>query len=618
MALKDNFKFTLKKIKIKESFENIMKDNKMNLLSKKKEIDNLLKDDNTIEEIDFEYLKLKNKILGSSNNDMLEELSKYECCIEENKINNEFPIIKKIAYKTKTFDLISLLKEYINNKELISIVDTMDKIMSKKPKKFHNYAPINYNENLELYYYSLFYNFYKNILNSYENNFIIDNENYKNNYMKLTIEQSKAAYLGEKDTEIIDKELKYLPYIYGTFDNFLINLSLFLSETYNNFCKRFLNKEMIEEDLLLFGDYLFFLSNYEFSDSGENYQEIWNCTFEDISIEKKIELVELKNKSTRNTFRIENNTLYIKNKINQYSISNINNYCFEPLIRHLVNLYKQINFLELNKFLKIDKYMKELYIKKIWNVWEKFIIRIFTSKISQSLFEKVFNNIDSSKKLDPYNFINGKEIKLIINNIRYFIFHTDFHGLLTEGNLALYFNGDSYLVENDELLSKIFYLTENVKNNIHEIIGHMNIRFQYYLSKDKRYSSPKPEKPSKFAEQRNGKEAGEFVEELLFGAMEDEIELTQMLYILDIKNYDKEIDDFRKEYISYKDTKIYPISPDFKDFLKQLGIDSEKINFKETKRLCIIHKHKNINQNTKYGRHPINYKGYDDIYDSNK
>lgn len=100
--------------------------------------------------------------------------------------------------------------------------------------------------------------------------------------------------------------------------------------------------------------------------------------------------------------------------------------------------------------------------------------------------------------------------------------------------------------------------------------------------------------------------------------MEDEIELTQMLYILDIKNYAKEIDDFRKEYINYKDTKIYTISPDFKDFLKQLGIDSEKINFKETKRLCIIHKHKNTNRNTKYGRHPINYKGNDDIYDSNK
>ena len=66
--------------------------------------------------------------------------------------------------------------------------------------------------------------------------------------------------------------------------------------------------------------------------------------------------------------------------------------------------------------------------------WEKFLILILTSKISQFLFEKVFNNIDSSKKLDPYNFINEKEIKLIINNIRYFIFKTDFHELLTEGN----------------------------------------------------------------------------------------------------------------------------------------------------------------------------------------
>ena len=259
--------------------------------------------------------------------------------------------------------------------------------------------------------------------------------------------------------------------------------------------------------------------------------------------------------------------------------------------------------------------MEELYIKKIWSVWEKFIIRLLTSKISQSLFEKVFDNIHSSKKLNTYNFLNEKEVKLIINNIRYFIFKADFHGLLTEGNLALYFNGDSYLVENDELLSKISYLFENVKNNILEIIGHMSIRFQYYLSKDKTYSSPKTEKPSKFTEKRNGKEEGKFVEELLFGSNEDDIELTQILYILDIKNYDKEIDDFRKEYLSYKEKKMYNIYPGFKDFLKELGIDSEKINFKESKRLYIFHKHKNTN---KYGRHPINYKGYDDIYDSEK
>ena len=109
-----------------------------------------------------------------------------------------------------------------------------------------------------------------------------------------------------------------------------------------------------------------------------------------------------------------------------------------------------------------------------------------------------------------------------------------------------------------------------MKNNLHEIIGHINIRFQFYL--DKRYSSHKPEKPSKFAETRKGKESGEFVEELLFGAFEDEIELNQMLYILDIKNYDKEIDVFKKEYQNYKT--IFIISFFFLCLLKFLLYNS--------------------------------------------
>ena len=65
--------------------------------------------------------------------------------------------------------------------------------------------------------------------------------------------------------------------------------------------------------------------------------------------------------------------------------------------------------------------------------------------------------------------------------------------------------------------------------------------------------------------------------------MEDEIELIQMIYLLDIKNYDKEIDDFRKEYISYKDTKIYLISPDFKDFSNNLVLIQKKIILKKQK-----------------------------------
>ena len=67
-----------------------------------------------------------------------------------------------------------------------------------------------------------------------------------------------------------------------------------------------------------------------------------------------------------------------------------------------------------------------------------------------------------------------------------------------------------------------------------------------YLTKDKRYLSPKPQNPSRQALQRKGKEAGEFLEEILFGAFAGALELEQMLYILDIKNWEKNLDDLIK------------------------------------------------------------------------
>ena len=95
--------------------------------------------------------------------------------------------------------------------------------------------------------------------------------------------------------------------------------------------------------------------------------------------------------------------------------------------------------------------------------------------------------------------------------------------------------------------NKIFFLSNNVKTNLHEIVGHLNIRFQYYISKDKRYiSSPKPKNPSSQEKSRGGKEAGEFIEELIFGTSEQKITIEQMLYILDIKNYEKDYINFRR------------------------------------------------------------------------
>ena len=88
------------------------------------------------------------------------------------------------------------------------------------------------------------------------------------------------------------------------------------------------------------------------------------------------------------------------------------------------------------------------------------------------------------KKKNKYSqhhfFIFSEEIELIINNIRYFIFETDLFGITQGITLAVYMYGDPYIYQ-DENISKIIYLSNNVKWHFHEILSHFNIRFNYYL-----------------------------------------------------------------------------------------------------------------------------------------
>jgi len=97
--------------KAENLFINIMKNNsQLDSKAKKDEIFNLLKIDNTNEDIVFEYLKLQKEILSNSNEDLLKKfLLQYECCMEEKKFNETFQL-KKISYKKRIMNLISLIK----------------------------------------------------------------------------------------------------------------------------------------------------------------------------------------------------------------------------------------------------------------------------------------------------------------------------------------------------------------------------------------------------------------------------------------------------------------------------------------------------------------------------
>ncbi len=192
MALKDNIKFTTLQKEVNIKYESIIKDSQFDLEEKKNKIANLLKIDNTNEKIVFEFLKLQNSILAKSKDDSLKKiLLQYEYCIEEKKFNENFQMLKvtKISYKKRIMNLISLIKEYKNKNNLDDKVELLDKIEAQNVEKFHNTFPINYNVNLELFFYSLYELLCKQILSFYKNNIVTEND-IKNHIMDPTIKKS--------------------------------------------------------------------------------------------------------------------------------------------------------------------------------------------------------------------------------------------------------------------------------------------------------------------------------------------------------------------------------------------------------------------------------------------
>ena len=626
MALKDNVYFNSIKNEVNSKYESIIKDNKLDLEEKKNKIVNLLKTDNTNENIVLEYLNLKKNILSKPIDDSLKNiLFQYECCIEEIKFNKNFQTEKvtKSAYKKRIMHLISLIKEYGEKKNLDDKIELLVNIESESVKNFHNTFPINYNVNLELFFYSLYEILYMQILSFYKNNHVTKDD-IEDHIMEPTIEKSKLLFYNDKENsekiKALDKKLKYIPFICGTFNNFLSNFSNFIENTNVNFCKRFGSEQLKDErELLLFTDYIFFLSYYPFIKyDADEYIAIWNDTFLDIKIEDKIKLAKSFSVD-RFTFKLDNNILTVENNLKKpeiYSIPNIEDYSFIKLIPYLFSIEHKPDLIELNRFLKIDKYTEKLYIRKIWKSWEEFLIKVLSSNMVDSVFKKIFDDIKitkDDKTPSPHSFFNKEEIKLIINNTRYFIFNSDFYGITVGKNLLIYLNGDPYLIKGDPLQSKIFYLSNNVKSNLYEIVGHLNIKFQYYLSKDKRYTSPKLNKPSFQAKSRGDKEAGEFIEELIFGESNQKLTTEQMIYILDIKNYEKDYISFREGFIKCGKEKGYKISAEFKKFLNQLDINSDKLGLESNSGFCLIEMHTNKSEFYRSGEHPMD--GYNDIYD---
>ena len=222
----------------------------------------------------------------------------------------------------------------------------------------------------------------------------------------------------------------------------------------------------------------------------------------------------------------------------------------------------------LEKYLKFDS-IKEIFIYKHWNIILNHLIRILKSPIINSAFNKLCEKI---KVINCYNFLNDDDLKKLFENSAIFDFKCNFVGL-TEPCFFfnyVYYRGkiDSYTDD----CSKLVNLCSYQVTQKHEILGHINVRIQNYLS-NKEISSPYLDyKDNDSNKTITAQESGDYMELILYGQRIYKLNINQLLFILDEDNYSlSDLEQFKNKFNSCKNEK-YKISNTLSKFLNELNI----------------------------------------------
>ena len=468
------------------------------------------------------------------------------------------------------------------------------------------------------------------------------NQNINNNFLEPNEEEFKLyndfiKRNNNKDIDI-DKKIKdlnnQLLLIYkissDEFDIYFTKLSIFLKGIKFKFNNRFYNleKSKNKEDFELFTFLCFFIGHFDFCELTQFYINLWDYSIK----QDKEEINEILNENSYknvNKYIIKDNILILEiydndnEKTSILKINNYSNYIIPNIIDYLSIRYlhlkkiedkriKKQNFFgilcnyffdlicggeidksnyiidettideyEIEKYLKINKYKNEIYIKKKWNVWKKFLINIFTSKTIKTAFNKFNKKFINNFEL--YDFLNENDLNSIFDNINFYQFPIyDICGITLSSpllNIYQYYSGQIYSY--GENISKLLSLCFNLIIYEREILSYFNLGVQNILLK-------KNIKFSNLYELNNlnekNEELGEFIEELLYDKIISGLTYNQMLFILDEKNYTLSCDDFKQKFLE--------ININFKpsQFLKNLfnsldiyiDIIDNNLNFKYT------------------------------------
>ena len=584
-----------------------------------KAYNNIFKIDNTQEIHILNYL-LYIKEMAKNNNNINEinfrnQLNKYQICISDKNYNKYFKDIKRKNARQKIIDFFNLIKDFSpdDKESKKNIVESINNNMLEIYFfKFNNKKKITW-DNEELYLNYL----YKFLVTSVSGLIIYYYDKNKCNskvlkdpeYINLT--ENVIAPLKEKN-EKMNPTLNYLliniDLYYSTFFDYIDNMKEFLKGIEKSFDKRFGKLELVNmDDKQLFEDFIHFLSTYKFETS--EYISFWNETFSPMSYEEKKEII--KTKCTLKFELIDNgNKLKISKNTNSDEI-NANIYDFSNLIYNSKNLTNIDKFKwNSNRYILPNHYKDNLFVYKTRTFWKKLLIDIFRSKayneVRDSLFTKSQINIF---KIDSF-------ISNIIDNIKFFIYNTTFFGNTNKESNTVYEYGIYNLeIENHSVALLIFY-GFHIIINIHEIGGHLNIRYQYYFSLDETFHSPEitsNEKDfySKYAQGKGG-ESGETIEIRLFGEVKYSLTIKEALFVLNKNNYELSSKDFKNNFQKCNEKSIDELlnNSSLIELLLNLGINVNDLNDNDKFRYNYPLNRK-TNENNAYfeykSRHPISY-----------
>ena len=384
----------------------------------------------------------------------------------------------------------------------------------------------------------------------------------------------------------------------GTFfPSFINSLSIFLQSIENNYKKRFKDLELKDhDDKILFEYFLLFIGNSDFSENIFNLINMWNeflIPLNDEEIKMKLNYFEQNSMGTLKTdFDIKERIITINYCSEKIIIKNIDNYAIVPLINDIISRPLYIN-LEwcLNKYLKPTKFKDNLFIYKTKETWKTMIFDIFNSKAFKQI--KFYN-------LKQIDFLSNKKIVYdIIDNIQFFTFNCIFHGNTVSELFKIYENG---LFNNmyEKSVSLLIYYAFFIITSLHELGGHFYVSFQYFYSLNKGFESPNIEEneKSKYTPFGNlrGKEIGEKLEIKLFGRVIQKLTINEAIFILNIQNYNKKLDEFKKAFTDCNNKNINELIDDsLEQCLLLLGIKTKELLNKNY--IGVFYSNREYNQN---------------------